>query len=119
MTLHVAPNGNDNGQGTETDPLSSLAGARDRIRGLETKTGDKIRVLFRGGTYRFTQTVIFDTRDSAPQDGAISFEAYPGEKPVFSAGIPLTDWRKLGEGAQLRTPRPSLEPATVLGSDAE
>lgn len=104
MIIYVSPEGKDDGAGTEADPLQSLAGARDRVRSLLEESGDDIRVQFRGGTYRITDTVVFDLRDSVPDGRAVSYEAYPGEKPVFSAGIPLEGWKKLGEDAPAHLP---------------
>ncbi|HML45383.1 MAG TPA: hypothetical protein PKE04_01375 [Clostridia bacterium] len=111
---YMSPDGNDAWSGRleapnaeRTDgPLRSLSGARDALRrDMPPELNDApfswfydpnrvhYRVRIRGGHYPVRETVVFDARDSAPRCRSISYEAYPGEKPVFSAGVPLEDWR--------------------------
>ncbi len=102
--LYVATNGSDAWSGrlrapnaTRTDgPLASLARARDMVRELPVRDRD-VTVLIRGGTYRLTQPVVFTRADSATAGHTIRYTACPGEKPVFSAGIPVTDWQPCDE----------------------
>jgi hypothetical protein len=89
--LHVATNGNDSWSGTLTDPLVTLAGARDRIRQLKAAGWtDGITVLVRGGTYYESPTLVLEPQDSGSADAPIVYKAYPGETPILSGG------RKLG-----------------------
>ena len=105
--LYVAPDGDDQAEGTIEKPLRSLEAARDRVRKM-TSNGHVywpvggITVFIRGGTYVVTNTVAFDTRDGMGFAGSPTvYRAYPGEKPVFTGGIttrgsvPLTDPEKL------------------------
>ncbi len=115
---YVSPEGNDawsgrldapNSAGTD-GPLRTLEGARDALR--RDKPPERAdapfawfydpnrvnyRVLIRGGHYPVTRTVRFDTGDSAPQCRSISYEAYPGETPVFSAGVDVAEWQVSGD----------------------
>ena len=95
MTFYVAPNGNDANPGTKKQPLATLAGARNVVRGALRSTAQDIHVKFRGGTYRVGETVIFGLEDSPLGAQRVAYEAYPGETPVFSGGIPLNGWRKI------------------------
>ncbi|MHC4983685.1 MAG: right-handed parallel beta-helix repeat-containing protein, partial [Planctomycetota bacterium] len=96
--LYVAPGGSDDNPGSKDKPLGTLAGARDAVRKLKKqKPGRDIVVEFAGGTYRLNETVIFDLLDSAPPGHTITYRARAGERPVFSAGVPITGWRKLKE----------------------
>jgi hypothetical protein len=97
MILHVAVDGNDTNPGTASHPLGTLAGAKSAVRKLLGTTSEDIRVQFRGGTYRITETVVFSLEDSAGGERSVSYEAYPGEKPVLDAGILLTGWEKTGD----------------------
>ena len=90
-TFYVAPGGNDTGAGTIGDPWATLAGARDNIRPLLDGTDD-ITVYFRGGTYTFDQTVVFDTSDDGTANQIITYAAYPGETPIFSSLVQVTGW---------------------------
>lgn len=94
--LYVSPDGDDSNAGTKAAPLKTLAGARDAVRKCrDGMTGDII-VNFRGGVYRMTEAVAFDTRDSAP-DADYVFPAScatTGDTviPIRSAGSGKTVW---------------------------
>lgn len=111
---YVSPEGRDdwsgrleipNAEGTD-GPLRTLEGARDALRRdkppelqnapfawFYDPNRVQYRVIIRGGAYPVRRTVVFDTRDSAPQCRNITYEAYPGETPAFDAGVPLEGWR--------------------------
>lgn len=103
---YVAPNGNDNWSGklaapnaAKTDgPLASLPAAQAKVRAaLATGASGPLTVIFKGGTYRLTEPLIFTGRDSGTAQTPVIYAAAPGEKPVFSGGTPVTGWKK-GEG---------------------
>ncbi|MBR3267915.1 MAG: carbohydrate-binding protein [Oscillospiraceae bacterium] len=95
--IYVSPDGDDSNAGTLAAPLKTLAGARDAVRKIKgSMTGD-INVYFRGGTYRMTEAVTFDTRDSAPDGCRIVYQAYEDEKPVFSGAKQVTGWSKYND----------------------
>lgn len=76
--LYVDPNGDDANPGTEAEPLRSLAGARDRVRALGH--AQPIEVLFGGGLYPVTNTVVFDQpSDSGTAGSPVIYRAnrYP------------------------------------------
>ncbi|MBN2450754.1 MAG: right-handed parallel beta-helix repeat-containing protein [Lentisphaeria bacterium] len=118
----VSPVGNDAWSGrlaatnaTGTDgPFASLARARDAVR---REGGRDVTVLLRGGTYRVTETVVFDLRDSAGTDRSITYAAYPGETPVLTAAVPVTGWRPAPE-AGFGAARGKLWVADVSGHPA-
>ena len=103
--FYVATNGDDawsgtvaapNGDGTD-GPLATLSRARDAVRARAARKGRGVTVLIRGGTYRLAATMVFSLTDSAPEGATIAYAAYPGERPVFSSGRPVTNWRRLEE----------------------
>lgn len=67
--------------------------AREAVRELMKAGAGNILVLFRGGTYRLDETVVFGRDDSGRGDATITYAAYPDEKPVFSSGREITGWR--------------------------
>ena len=99
--FYVSTDGCDDWSGTlakpnraRTDgPFATLERARDAVRELDATN---VTVLIRGGTYSLRDTVVFGLADSAPKGGRITYTAYPGEEPVFSSGVPITNWRELG-----------------------
>ena len=92
LSLYVAPEGNDSGAGTKSEPLATMTGVRDMVRRLN-KQGkiptDGVTVYFRGGTYQVTETVYFTAEDSGTPEASVTYTAYPGETPVFSGGLYL------------------------------
>ena len=95
--LYVSQDGDDSNAGTKDKPLQTLAGARDAVRKLKAETAGNITVNFRGGVYRMTEPVTFDTRDSAPDGCRIIYQAYEGETPVFSGAKQVTGWKKYND----------------------
>ncbi|HAX95144.1 MAG TPA: peptidase [Prolixibacteraceae bacterium] len=96
LLFFISAEGDDKNCGTETEPFATLERARDEVRkNLEKDHGRDIKVYIRGGVYHINQTIVFDNRDSNLHGRDVSYEAYPGEEPVFSAGVEVTGWRKL------------------------
>jgi hypothetical protein len=61
--IYVSPTGNDANDGSEGSPLATLSGARDKIRSIKSSSGypsNGITVVFRGGQYKWTDTVEFN-----------------------------------------------------------
>jgi parallel beta-helix repeat protein len=103
MTIFVAPTGNDgwsgklperNAAGTD-GPFASLERARNAVREFKSKQAPKesITVMVRGGKYFLDRTLEFGPEDSGSQDFQITYQAYPGEKPVLSGGRKIAGWK--------------------------
>lgn len=104
--FYVAPNGNDAWSGKAAEPkadasdgpLASVEAARDAVRKWRAGGGTgPVRVQLRGGTYGIVQPLVFSPEDSGSADGPVTFEAYPGEKPVISGGRSVTGWVREGD----------------------
>jgi hypothetical protein len=89
LDLHVSPSGDDKASGRVDAPLASLEGARQAVRKLPRPLTEPVRVIFAAGTYRITQAVAFEEKDSGEAGRAISYEAAPGAKVVISGGREL------------------------------
>ena len=110
LTVHVAPNGSDAHDGTAAEPLASLAGARDVVRQIKTKNpGRRIQVLFADGVYRPHETVVFGLEDSGTEEQVITYAAAPGARPIFTAAMPVSGWKRLD---------PASPEASGFGEDA-
>lgn len=111
--LYVSPEGSDQWSGRvslplqdgQDGPLRTLAGARHAVRAL--RAGDKairnVRVLIRDGVYAMRETEVFGIKDGALAGAHTSYEAYPGEHPTFTAGVPVVDWRPV-DGLHVHAP---------------
>lgn len=76
-------------------PFASLERARDAVRELKSSRVGDVLVLIREGTYTLSQTVVFGLEDSGVGDSMVTYAAYPGERPVFSSGQEIKNWKKL------------------------
>ena len=106
--FYVATNGNDRWSGTLAEPnaaatdgpFASLVQARDAIRSARANgRAGNVCVLIRGGRYYLEETVVSGIeRDGAIQTtDTVTYAAYPGEEPIFSAGRHVPGWRRRQE----------------------
>ena len=85
-TLVVSPDGS----------ISTLEEARLRVRELKKQQpGQPIEVLIKGGVYPLRETVVFGSEDSGSEGAPVVYKAFPGAKPVFTGGVPITGWKKM------------------------
>ncbi|MCY1719423.1 hypothetical protein OU798_03670 [Prolixibacteraceae bacterium Z1-6] len=79
----------------------------------ELGKGRDILVLVRNGFYSLQEPLIFKPEDGGERietnlptgafeyhklkDNYVTYAAYPGEKPVISGGVPVTNWKKKGD----------------------
>jgi hypothetical protein len=90
LTLYVSPDGKGSGWCQPRVPCS-LERAQEVVRSAGGHERD-IMVQLAGGTYRLTQPLRFDARDSGSADHPITWTAAPGETPVISGASPVTGW---------------------------
>lgn len=94
--FYISQGGNDLNIGTINLPFKSLDHARNMVREWNTNNGNEnITVWFSGGEYRLSETVVFELDDSARPGQIITYAALPGEKPVISSDVLISNWRKL------------------------
>ena len=100
--FYVSPAGNDAWSGTQPEansahndgPFATLEGARHKVRArIATGLKEPVTVLIRGGQYELDRTVVFGPKDSGTEKYPITYEAYPGEHPVFTGAKHLTNWK--------------------------
>ena len=95
--FYVSPDGSDSGDGSAESPFATLEKARDQVRKINgSMTGDII-VYLRGGDYRITEPVEFDTRDSGTGGFNVRYEAFEGETPVINGAQKVTGWTKYND----------------------
>ena len=121
--FYVAPNGSDTNPGTMAAPFASIERARGAVRGLVKEGLDKDVVVFvRGGTYPLDATLTFGPEDSGTAEHAITYAAYPGEKPVLSGGRAITGWKQTDGGkwqVDLSAQKAITHPFRQLFTDGE
>lgn len=92
--FYLSPQGKDSNPGTKNSPFATLERTRDAVRELKAQANKDITVQIRGGHYNLSQTVVFGLKDSS-QNATITYEAFPGETPIFNSDLDLTHWKKL------------------------
>lgn len=85
--FHVAPGGDDNNPGTPAKPFTTLERARDAAR----QAGGGVVVL-ESGTYRRSDTLVLDARDS----GTI-WKGKPGTRIVGSIAVPTEAVKRVAD----------------------
>jgi len=107
IVFHVAADGNDawTGRPAAPDaagadgPFATLERARDAVRALRQAPGGPaapVTIRVRGGAYRLARPFVLEPQDSGTAEAPVRYEAYPGERPVFSGGRALTGFRRNG-----------------------
>jgi len=99
IEVHVAPTGDDAGDGSRAKPVASLMGARDAVRRLRAagRTGP-VRVVVADGTYRVAEPLVLKPDDGGSAEAPVRYEAAPGAKPVLSGGRKITGFKPVREG---------------------
>ncbi|MBI5691443.1 MAG: right-handed parallel beta-helix repeat-containing protein [Verrucomicrobia bacterium] len=96
IVIHVAPDGDDGGPGTEARPFASLTRARDAVRQRRLAAGSQpgpMVVQLRGGTYRLAQPFELLPEDSGTPESPVIYRARSGDRAVVSGGRRLQGWR--------------------------
>lgn len=113
LTLYVSTVGNDSWSGRLAEPnagatdgpLATVQKAREILHKTKAATGGLTRpvaVVLRGGVYPQTEPIVFTAADSGTQECPITYQAYPGEKPVIRGGQVIRGWEP-DDSAQSRT----------------
>lgn len=110
VKLYVAPSGDDRGPGTLSQPLASLSGARDQIRGVFDKSRGVV-VYLREGFYAITETFQLKQQDSGTAEAPIVYQAYPGETAILHGArrLDALDFAPVMETTVLNRLSPSVQ----------
>ena len=76
------------------NPFTSLEQARDAVRSRLAAGPQRrdIVVNVRGGTYDFSEALMFNAADSGKNGRTVTWRAAPGETPVISGSRQVTGW---------------------------
>ncbi len=94
--IHVSPNGDDAGDGSEAAPLATIVAAQQKVRNLKTSGGlpkGGVVVELLGGRYRLAQPVELNAEDSGTAESPVTYRARPGETVRISGGRIVATWK--------------------------
>jgi hypothetical protein len=95
LVFYVSTDGSDSNPGTREKPFVSVEQAQRSVREkIATGLTQDITIRIRGGMYPLDKPLYFDDRDSGTGQYSVTYQAYPGETPIFSGGrqIGLKRW---------------------------
>ncbi|MBP8951504.1 MAG: right-handed parallel beta-helix repeat-containing protein [Armatimonadetes bacterium] len=115
----VSPTGDDASPGTQAAPFATIQRAQEAVRALKAGglLGGPVTVFLREGTWFLDQPLAFTPEDSGSETCPITWQAFPGEQPIVSAGSPVTGWTRHDDRlwvADLPWIRDRAEPLTQL-----
>ncbi|QJD86426.1 right-handed parallel beta-helix repeat-containing protein [Cohnella herbarum] len=94
--FYVSPIGNDSNPGSSSQPFATIQKARDTVRSINGNMTGDIVVYLSGGTYTQSSTIQFEenatVRDSGTNGFNVVYRALPGESPVISGGVAVSNW---------------------------
>lgn len=96
LEIYVSPDGNDATAGIQPTPVKSLQRAAELAR---EKSGQiPVTVYLSGGTYSLTAPLRLGPEDGGTAEAPVQWKALPGENPIISGGIPVTNWNLEEDG---------------------
>ncbi|UNK70510.1 right-handed parallel beta-helix repeat-containing protein [Microbacterium sp. H1-D42] len=94
LTVYVSPDGDDAASGTKSEPLATIAAARDALAG-RTNAKQRGTVWIRGGEYVLDEAVTLE----GDEDSWVTYAAYRGEdvRVTGAHALPADGWQKLAD----------------------
>lgn len=91
VTIHLAPDGDDAGDGTAAHPFRTPERAQQAVRQLGD--GRDVTVMLAAGTYRLEEPLGFGTADGGRNGHVVLWTSAPGARAILSGGIPVSGWK--------------------------
>lgn len=113
VTLYVAPNGDDGGDGTVEAPFKTLQRALEAGSGVPA---GGVKICLREGVYPLSEGVKIVAGMSGGEDGPLVICSYPGERARLSGGKAVTGFRP-AEDASILARLPEEARGKVLVAD--
>src|SRR4051812_1590769 len=91
ITIHVAPSGNDAGDGSEARPFQSLARAQRAVRAANGKAD--VNVELADGIYRLGEPMQFRAADGGQSGTRVVWKAAANAWPVIAGCVRVSAWK--------------------------
>jgi len=96
LEIYVSPKGNDNANGSKSNPISSLSHAAKLARAKAGKI--PVTIYLSGGYYRLTEPLQLGIEDGGTVEYPVNWQAVHGEKPIISGGVSVRNWTQENDG---------------------
>lgn len=115
LEIHVAPSGDDRGDGSASKPLASLPAAQKIMRERLASSPGLVEVILHGGTYRLSQSLLLTGEDSGKAGLPATWRASEGEKVILTGGIALKsgDFKPVADASVLARLHPDAKGKAV------
>ncbi|SHE44954.1 Right handed beta helix region [Mariniphaga anaerophila] len=95
----VSPHGNDSAPGTQETPFATIQKGVETIAEIFRENPNEDCTLWLAdGMHHISKPIVFDGELLKNKNGKFQVKAIPGEHPIVSGGIEITEWKKLPEG---------------------
>lgn len=84
--IYVSPTGDDEADGTKSEPLQTMNAAKLKIRDIDKESYDGIKVYFAEGDYYLNSSVSFSSLDAGTESCPVEYLAKDGDKVRFIGG---------------------------------
>ena len=91
ITIHVAPVGNDAGDGSEARPFQSLTRAQRAVRSANSNAD--VIVELADGVYRLSEPLQFRAVDGGQAGTRVIWKAAADASPVIAGSVRITTWK--------------------------
>ncbi|MBP7550511.1 MAG: right-handed parallel beta-helix repeat-containing protein [Gemmatimonadaceae bacterium] len=102
--LHVAPSGDNAGDGSTTRPFATLERARDEVRAIRKARplpAGGVTITLHAGVYELARTLALTQEDAGTAASPIVYRAAPGAEVRISGGKRIAGWRAVNDPAVL------------------
>ena len=86
--FYVSPDGDDEGDGSISQPFATIERARDAVRALDKSDRNGITVAVKAGEYR-TDSLTFGAEDGGTEQCPVTYCAYGDGEVVLNGGVTL------------------------------
>ena len=104
LVYFIAPDGEDDADGSKEHPFATIERVQRTIRQLKTNGKFPIggvTVFIRGGRYPMAPGLAFDEYDSGEPGSPVTWRSCRGEKPVFDGGWRVPELKPVSDSAAL------------------
>lgn len=96
----VATNGNDQNDGTVSNPFATVQKALSHVRSMRQSATEgqlgEVHIVLQGGTYHLSSAIQLTADDSGTPASPTIIEAAEGESVILSGGVTVGGWQDAG-----------------------